>query len=273
MVRSGTVELCRTLAQCLLVLALAAGGASAEEGQDTALSAHKLATHMYKSGNFKKAAELYHTAFKIDPQPAFLFNAARSEQRAMLLAAAEEHLRQVLALKGVDSLTRSRSELHLQEVIAVRKALASAEAKGTNAPTEGVRASSPPPKPAKEPAATAVVVKEGGWKGSAGWASLGAGAILAGLGTWLLISYLGDQAALDERHEALDDNGLVADISYAEYKQEQGSLWTRRGLGMGAAGAGLAAMGAGAWMLMTAPADRPVAIVPAPGGATLAWRF
>jgi len=63
----------------------------------------------------------------------------------------------------------------------------------------------------------------------------------------------------------------VVDISYAEYKQEQQSLWTRRGLGMAAVGLGLAAVGGGAWMLLSAE-DGPVAVGPAPGGATLVWR-
>ena len=294
MERSGDGRLCGPLALSLLMFVSA--GAGAQVGQDAALGVHKLTTQTYKAGDFKKAAELYHTAFKINPQPAFLFNAARSEQRIMLLDEAEKHFEQVLTLVGLDDRTRSRTKMHLQEIATVRKALASAQAKAAAAKKPEVKQTpkpvvkptpkpevKPAPKPVKAPVAegpvkaaqppVTVTTGQGAWQGTAGWASLGTGVVLAGIGGWLLISYMGDQTALDQKQETLDGAGKVADISFEEYEEEQQSLWTRRGLGAGAVGIGLAAVGVGAWMLATAPEDKPVVIAPSAGGATLAWRF
>ena len=196
------------LAMCLALAPAEAAAQATDDGDEAALGAHKLATHMYNAGNFKEAAELYHTAFKLDPRPAFLFNAARSEQRIMLLDAAELHFKQVMELEGLDAATRSRVAMHLQEIATVRAALAAAQAAvvATKSPEDGqpqgqpgAKPETPPgepalkPEPAKvappevpapapvvpAPAAVApptVTVSQEAWKGTAGWASLGTGA-------------------------------------------------------------------------------------------------
>ena len=290
--RLGTRLLCCALALPLLALSSAPRNLCAQAGENAALSVHVLATETYKAGDFKKAAELYHTAYKIDPQPAFLFNAARSEQRLVMLDVAEKHFKQLLALKDLDERTRTRTKMHLQEIAAVRKAMAVAQAKAAALAAKAAAnpASKPPAKPANKPvakpaAATApkpaaaaipavtATAGDGAWKAPAGWASLGTGVVLTGLGGWLLISYLGDQATLDEQREKLGPDGKVVGISHEKYEQDQQALWTRRGLGYGAAGVGLAAVGVGAWMLLTAPADATVTLAPAGRGVTLAWRF
>ena len=182
---------------------------------------------MYNAGDFAKAAELYHTAFAIDPQPAFLFNAARSEQRLVLLDLAEEHFKQVLELEGLDASTRSRTAMHLQEIAAVRKALEVAQAKAAAPGTPEVgRPDSAAAAPAfAAPTLAAAVAPTvtvsagaGGWKRTAGRASVGAGAALTGVGVWLLIGYVGDQATLDARREEVDGQGKVVGISYESYE-------------------------------------------------------
>ena len=278
-------EIVLRCALALSCMALAPAGAVAQEGEGAALGAHIAATHMYKNGNFKKAAELYHTAYNIDPQPAFLFNAARSEQRLVLLDVAEKHFKQLLELKGLDDATRKRTQMHLQEITAVRKAMAALKP----APPSPSVAGEPQPVPAPpQPlttgqtpdAATGAAIPDatvtaggGAWKAPVGWTSIGTGAVLTGVGAWLLVSYLGDQEALDGRRAKVNDQGRVLGISYEKYEQEQQSLWTQQGLGAAAAGVGLAAMGVGAWMLATAPVDATLAIAPAARGATLTWRY
>ncbi len=292
LVQSRRLPAARLLICAALFLTPAMGLSQA--GEDAALGAHKLATHMYKAGNFAKAAELYHTAFKIDPKPAFLFNAARAEQRVMMLEVAEKHFKQVLALKGVDARTVSRSRMHLQEIETVRKALMAAQAKagGKKAPPTDTRTAEPAPvsksvDKSAAPAAAApspaahknaeapatVVTKGGGWKAPAGWASVITGGVLAGVGGWLLVSYMNDQEALDARQVATTGGGKVKDISYAEYEEQQTALWTRRGLGFGVLGVGLAAVGAGAWMVLTAPESGAVTVAPTHRGVLLALRF
>ena len=272
--RLATNLLCCTLALPLLALSSAPRASWAQAGENAALGAHTAATHMYKTGNFKQAAELYHTAFKIDPQPAFLFNAARSEQRLMLLDVAEKHFKQVLQLKGLDERTRSRAKMHLQEIAAVRKVVASAKASSAKpaTPPAGKNEARPAPTKPVMPSTT-LAAGQGTWKAPAGWASVGTGAVLTGVGAWLLISYMSDQTALDERQDKVNGDGKVLGISYDKYEEEQQALWTRRGLGIGATGVGLAAAGVGAWMLLTAPEDNPVAILPTARGALLVWRF
>ncbi len=304
--------LCALLVAAVAVPLAAFGqaGGAADAGGETALSAHKLATHMYKTGDFKEAAKLYHTAYRLDPQPAFLFNAARSEQRLMMLEVAEAHFKELIALPNLDAATRSRATLHLDEVKAVRAALARAKT-ATRPVVDGAAGAPPPPESTKAPAthaaenpsgagapsatakdvaaaasattkdvaaapsaaAATVAAPPSDWQGTAGWAALGSGAVLAGVGVWLLVSYSSDQAALDKRRTAVNDQGKSVDISYEQYEQEQQALWTQSGLGIGASAVGLAAAGAGAWMLWSAPQPAAVAIVPMGRGAKLAWRF
>lgn len=254
----------------LLVVATAwpAGDTLAQAGDNVAMGVHQLATQTYQAGDFEKAAELYHTAFKISPQPAYLFNAARSEQRLMKLDVAEKHFRQVLTFPGLDARTRARCDLHLQEIAAVRKVVASARAEASSVTKRG--AGDRPLKATPPPTMTAAA---SGWKTPVGWATVGTGAVLTGVGGWLLGSYLGDQTILDQRQEKLDAEQKVMDISYDEYKREQQALWTRRDLGIGTAGIGLAAVSVGIWMLVAAPEDKAPALASTPRCARLVWHF
>ncbi len=96
---------------------------------------------------------------------------------------------------------------------------------------------------------------------------------MTAVGAWLLISYTADQTALDDRQDVVNDDDKVLGISYDKYADEQQALWTRRNLGFGAAGIGLAAAGLGAWMLVTATDDNSLVVAPISHGALMAWRF
>ena len=91
-----------------------------------ALATLATANFYYKNSQFKKAAARYHEAYSIDPRPEFLFNAARSEQRAVMLVEAEAHFTKCLALDGISPAIADRARLHLAEVRAVKVAIAAA---------------------------------------------------------------------------------------------------------------------------------------------------
>jgi len=103
--------------------------APAHANEAAAMGALKLAKHYYDKGDFKKAAERFREAYGIHPNPAFLFNAARAEQRGFMLDDAERDFKEVLK-KSKDKTMRHRAEVHLQEIAAYRKQLA---AQGTDA--------------------------------------------------------------------------------------------------------------------------------------------
>ncbi len=92
--------------------------------KSAAMAALKVAKHYYDAKQFAKAAERFHEAWGIDPNPAFLFNAARSEMRAFKLDQAEGHFKQYLGLKRIDAEGRRRASVHLDEVAAQRKVMA-----------------------------------------------------------------------------------------------------------------------------------------------------
>ena len=260
------------LVLCPIVTIFAAGSAAPAVAQtvepppgeqDTALSAHKLATHMYQSGKFEEAAKLYHTAFGIDARPEFLFNAARSEQRSMLLDPAERDFRRVLGLNGLDAKTRERAQMHLQEIRAVRDVLKAKDAKrGVGASLGTLRGADAAP-------------AGSGWRTPAGWTATIAGLAAAATGGWLLASYSSAQEELDARHSQTDAAGKYTGIAYDEYEEEQQRLWTRRGLGLGASAIGLGALGVGVWWLVTADDEKTASFHPTAysRGVGFAWRF
>lgn len=102
--------------------ALPAQTRAADTDKAAAMGALKLAKHYYDQGEFKKAAERFREAYAIDANPAFLFNAARAEQRGFMLDEAERDFNAVLAASKDDKM-RHRAQVHLQEIKAYRAQL------------------------------------------------------------------------------------------------------------------------------------------------------
>lgn len=67
----------------------------------------------YESGDFAKAAELYQKAFRLDPQPQFLWALARSEHLAGQLDGAIDHYRAFLANPGAEVARVAKANAYL----------------------------------------------------------------------------------------------------------------------------------------------------------------
>ncbi len=119
--------LCFALACAYVAPARATTPADAPTSK-AAMGALSLANHHYKSGHFKKAASLYHEAYRLEPRGAFLFNAARAEMRAMDHAAAERDFKRYLNLPETSAKGRKRAQTHLDEITAYRADLARKQA-------------------------------------------------------------------------------------------------------------------------------------------------
>lgn len=191
----------------------------------------------------------------------------------MMLDQAEAHFRQCLQQKNLDATVLKRVKMHLQEVLAVKKAIAAA--RGKTAPPGKPEGNSPKPPvvaaaKTNPPAPTAVKHQtSGGWKVPAGWGATGAGALLLGSGAWMLASWSSDQASLDEKMDDRDDANKVKGIARDAYVEEQESLNSRLNLAAALTSVGVVGLGAGVWMLLTAPDTASAAILPTRGGLTV----
>lgn len=107
-------------------------GAPASGNEGAAMGALKVAKHYYDKGDFEKAALRFHEAYKIHPNPAFLFNAARAEQRGFKLEAAERDFNEVLR-RAKDPKMLKRTRLHLAEIKAYRERLSGDAAQANKA--------------------------------------------------------------------------------------------------------------------------------------------
>jgi tetratricopeptide (TPR) repeat protein len=108
----------------MLVALLARPALAGPSAAEAASGALQLARHHYEKGDYARAAGLFHEAFGIDPVPAYLFNAARAEQRGFLLDEAERDFGRFLGLPGAESAAKARAETHLKEVRETRAQLA-----------------------------------------------------------------------------------------------------------------------------------------------------
>ena len=123
-VLSGAKRLFAYVATLLIVgvaLPTAAVAAETDQRREAAMGALRMANLHYQEGRFRKAAELYHDAFRTYPEAAFLFNAGRAEMRDFQLDEAERDFRRYLELPGVDAAGRRRANVHLDEIAAYRR--------------------------------------------------------------------------------------------------------------------------------------------------------
>lgn len=242
---------------------------------EAARQALGLARFHYKKEEYAKAAALFMQAYSIQQNVFFLFNAARAEQRAMNLDAAEKHFKACLDTAGAPDKVLSRSRLHLAEIESVRAALAKARAEEERKNAAKLAQA----QKAAQTAAAALKQKNeepvDAWKTPAGWAAVGVGGALLGVGGWLALSYAADQEALNEKTHITNDDGKVIGIDFETYDGEQARLNDRAFWRSTLLVTGAAVAGAGAWMLLTAPEQRSsLRLVPA-GGRSLAlvWDF
>jgi tetratricopeptide (TPR) repeat protein len=226
------------------------------DGAEQGLAAFQLGVSLYRKNDFAKAAGIFHTAFGLDAKPVYLFNAARSEHKGGDLDKALSDYDRCAGLQGADARIVAKAKEFATGIRDDRKKKieAAAQARREQALLAQKKAAD-----------------EAAWRSPAGWGSIGAGALLLGVGGWLLASASSDQSDLDAKTKEMGKDpdtdelkivGIVAD----DYNAEFDSIQSSRALGITAGLAGLAAAGVGTWLLISAPSAPAVSISPALGG-------
>ena len=225
----------------------------------------------YDARRYEKAATLYHAAFDVTRNPAYLFNAARAEQRAYQLDKAERDFNTYIRVAPSDSDGITRARLHLSEIHDARSAFAKQgkEGKPSDPPAEQEgKPSGAPSLPAeKKPAAPSTVMQPApfpprpanaeagsGWRGPVGWAGVGLGVAGVAIGAWVLVD--ADLASTDLDKKLYAQGG--PSLSYAAADAETRRINERLLLGWGVAGAGVVCVAAGTWLLLRGDDDRTV---------------
>lgn len=230
------------VAALLLLPALArpAPGERSSIGNAESASGVQTAHGHYRAGRYEKAARLYQAAYRLDGDPAALFNAARAEQRGFQLEAARRDFERYLKLVGSEDKGSARARLHLQEIAEAQAALVSEHRRARKK------------------------ADDDGWQTPAGWAALGIGAAGVGLGVWWLLSANLDSNQLDEQLEATKrgEVGLTYEGAQVENTRINDTLLR----GYAALGVGAVAAGVGVWWLLRMEGDTSVALVPGPRG-------
>ena len=235
----------------LLAVPVDAAVPAAKKTEAAALST--VAMNKATEGKFGVAAEMFHAAFRADPEtPGYLYSAARAEHKAGKLALAEAHYVEFLRKAPADDPLVSKAKAYSAELVtarveAERKTRAAADKKAVAekavAPTPATlqpATTDPAPSAGDKPA------QAGGWQSTAGWASLGAGVLALGAGGYMVVAALGDASDLDQQ---LDAGEIDADAAKERRDDAVGQQTT--GYLVASAGVALAALG-GFW-LMTAP--------------------
>ena len=105
----------RTLARCLTVVTMLLCAApmvqvaQAADKSRMAVTLAQQASKSFETGDFARASELYLAAWRTDPNPDFLFGAARSAHLGGITDKATELYRQFLGTEGADGERKRRA--------------------------------------------------------------------------------------------------------------------------------------------------------------------
>ena len=310
--RSARLSLCCGLAPAFLaimsgIVVPASACAQGADGEKRAMASSVLARGELDAGNFDKAAELYHSAFKLHAaEPGYLYSAARAEEKGGDLVGAERDYQLFLkvappkhekyeAAKNNLLQVRSQVAVGLQKQLDAMKTAAAAQAvtpaagAAPSAAAQPVPAAPPPaaaPVPAAAPAKSHAVATPaaappavkaeagaapGAWKRTAGYGALGIGAVGVGLGAWMMSSgnAAGEKAVDGAKAAGLDE------AARSKLLQDARDADAQIGTGTVALGVGAGLAAVGGWLWWTAPQAATVAVVPTPHGvrAVVALRF
>ncbi len=246
-----------------------------------------LAREAYAAGDFLGAAAGFLRAFRADPKPEYLYNAARAEHRALRLDVAEALYLRVLGLDNDNPVMIERTKSHLAELRNLRAALAKAEAQGkakameiarreaADDKLEATTARRAAPQPAVAPDRGATLAAQTEAAASAATArtlsAVGAGTGVAalGVGGYLLVSALLRQGDLDARTAG---SGPIVGYGHDAYSADQRAIWARRRWGGVSAGAGLVLAGYCGYRLWSGPAKQ-ASLSPTGDGAMFTVQF
>ena len=213
--------------------------------EDAAMAVLKLARHHYQAGEYAKAAGLFHQAWQIDPKPAFLFNAARAEQRAFQHKKAIADFDKLLQLPGLDAEVAKRSRTHRKECAEL---LARDQARAT--PGEAMKGQGTPIVP---PA----MIAQNETGGAANWpvyAGLGGAALLGAGAAVLWAMAAGDRQALQDQLNERDASGKTVGTTRADALAQSDDISTLEVAAASVAGVALVSAGVGVWLWLRQPA-------------------
>ena len=258
---------CRALIVLSLVAAatLPARAARADDAA-AALKLSQEALKHYMLERYGEAAVLYRKAWlKHHAQHVYLYNAARAAQRGKMLSDAQRDYELYLRNAPATSPERPKAVKHLAEV---RAALRAQQAKNKPPPPPPPSGGTPPVTPRRP------VPKQAGTS-AIGWVLAVAGGAAVLGGGYVLIGATDDQAALDKKAQNRDPQGKIIGITQAEFEREQERINDSIYRGYGIAGAGLLAVGVGAYLVASSGTAKTVQLTPGPTtrGVGLAWRF
>ncbi len=232
------------------------------------------------AGNYEAAAALWRDAFDLDPNRlAWLARAGRALHLAGKKADAATTYKKYLETAPKDAQDRGDVERWSTELrTAGPDAVAPRPAAAPATPAAAAPHAAPHAAPVAAPAAPAVGVHKGaGAVPMTAWIALGGGALLAGGGAFLYMGAASDQDALQKELDAAKttvDGKPVWKLDYTEVEARNAAIGRSKTIGALVGGAGVVAAGIGAWLAVSAPKARVVAL-PAPdlAGVRLAWRF
>ncbi len=297
----GRTACCRGLSlvvAAILLVGMSSTSALAEtspEAKKRAMAALVIAKQYYAEKEFKLAAKLFHKAYSLDPKPAFLYNAARAEQRGFMLAEAQRDYERLIGLKNADVETRKRAKVKLEEVreaLEHYKPAPKVEKVEKPAPVETeVKAVEPvakakpivqvePEKPVTiKPVEVRVVnvaaAPQTRWLG---WLSLGLGSASLAVGSMVALQgrSSGDVLGTELDAVASGSQPMLSEVQYDTKIEEKGEHETKMTTGLVLAGVGAAVAGVGAYLLLTSPEQPAVALAVGAGSRprlTMSWRF
>ncbi len=242
----------------MLAMALMPCTVHAADPREDALALSKQALEAYLAGDFVRSATLYGQAYHTWPGEAlYLYNAARSAERAGQLPDAERMYQEYLDRAPPSQPEVAKARFHLSEMKAARK---------------------PPPaqrtEPRPLPAPPKARPEEGSSRATAGTVLLVSGGVAVIVAGVVLAMAASDQSTLDGRLSVTDGQGHITGIGQSDANARQSSINSREYGGWALVGAGVVAGTVGAVLLATAPSAR-VSVTPWPDGhgAMLAGRF
>ncbi len=226
----------------------------------------KQAAALARDGKLALAAQMFHAAFDLNPSAwGYLYSAARAEHLAGDASAARRDYARYLAGAPADHPVRARAARYAKALAPPRPAAPASVEKPEKPPPRGAdpAAATTAPKPAASEASTGDAGSAAPTRGSesgigaradgglfsrrtAGWAALGAGAVGAAVGGWLLADALGRSADLEGRTSAPAGEKIVG-ISHAEAQDEAAAIAMDTRISGAVVGVGVALAATGGW--------------------------
>lgn len=237
--------------------------------KEEAAAISQVASAKHQAGEFGLCADLFHQAYDKDPTYLpYLFSAARCRHKKGDLDAAERDYRQFLARSPKGGQFVDKAQEYLDQLLAERKKLPVEPVKGPEPvkSIEPVKAVEPAAAPTPTlPAAPPPALSGAQW---AGWAAVGAGALLAGAGAWKIAQASADKADLSKALEHPNAT-LILGIDPATAQQRDDAWRSKMTLGAVLAGVGAATLGGGLFLATRAPVQVAIGV----DRVMVAWRW